>query len=206
MAQNNSGVRSLLGNPTLFKLFINILGGAEGTRVLVDNYICPRPRERVLDIGCGMGRMVDFLPDVEYHGFDSDPDYIAAAIKAYGSKATFLCEKVTDSNLKETEYFDVVLAIGVLHHLDDRESEHLFKLAKKALKVGGRLITIDCTFVEGQSKIARWIISRDRGQNVRTAEGYYKLAALSFERIKCDVRHDMLRIPYTHTILQCFKD
>ncbi|RKZ63742.1 MAG: class I SAM-dependent methyltransferase, partial [Candidatus Parabeggiatoa sp. nov. 3] len=48
-------------------------------------------------------------------------------------------------------------------------------------------------------------ISKDRGQNVRTQEGYLELASQVFSNITTDIRHDLLRIPYTHFILECVK-
>ena len=39
--------------------------------------------------------------------------------------------------------FDIVIAHGLLHHLDDRQATELFALARAALRPGGRLIIID---------------------------------------------------------------
>lgn len=40
------------------------------------------------------------------------------------------------------EPFQIMLALGVLHHLEDYEVRQLFALAQAALREGGRLITI----------------------------------------------------------------
>lgn len=40
-------------------------------------------------------------------------------------------------------YFDIVLVVGVLHHLDDTEALQLCQLAQAGLKSGGTLITLD---------------------------------------------------------------
>ena len=97
-----------------------------------------------------------------------------------------------------------MLATGVLHHLDDDRAVSLFNLARRALKPGGRLVTYDGCFVAGQPKLARFVVSRDRGQYVRESAEYAKLAAQVFTQVRSFVRHDLLRIPYTHVILQCF--
>jgi hypothetical protein len=91
----------------------------------------------------------------------------------------------------------------VLHHLDDSHALSLFKLARRGLKPGGRLVTYDGCFVAGQPKLARFVVSRDRGQYVRESAEYAKLASLVFPEVRSFVRHDLLRIPYTHVILQC---
>jgi hypothetical protein len=38
---------------------------------------------------------------------------------------------------------------------------------------------------------------------VRTADDYQKLATRVFTRIQSNIRHDLLRIPYTLMILKC---
>ena len=39
--------------------------------------------------------------------------------------------------MTETAQYDLVLAIGVLHHLDDEQAEEFLNLARSALKPGG---------------------------------------------------------------------
>ena len=65
------------------------------------------------------------------------------------------------------------------------------------------LITMDPVLVDGQSPVARFLALRDRGENVRTIDGYLALAATSFETVEPTVRHDMLRVPYSHALLTC---
>jgi cyclopropane fatty-acyl-phospholipid synthase-like methyltransferase len=53
-------------------------------------------------------------------------------------------------------FFDRVTALGVVHHLDDTEANKLFSIAHKALKHGGKLITMDGVLIDGQSETARF--------------------------------------------------
>jgi hypothetical protein len=53
-----------------------------------------------------------------------------------------------------------------------------------------------------QSAASRALVARDRGQNVRTREEYAALAAGSFTQIIATTRSDLVRIPYTHCILE----
>ncbi len=203
MPQITQGIRSVLSIPAIYSLFKLIIGGSSSRTTLVREYVRPKCGDRILDIGCGPGDTLPYLPDVKYVGFDASQEYIKAAQTRYGVRATFICEQVSTTTLKEPSSFDIVLAIGILHHLDDAEALQLFHLAQAALKPGGRLITFDGVFVEKQSPFARYIISRDRGQNVRTKEGYLAIASQVFSNIAVTIRHDLLRIPYTHLILEC---
>jgi SAM-dependent methyltransferase len=132
-----------------------------------------------------------------------DPKYIGAAMKRFGSRGKFFCMKVSGAMLKEFSAFDIVLAKGVLHHLDDAEAGELFQLARNTLKPSGRLIMIDGCYVEGRSKLEHYILSKDRGQYVRNQAGYYELASKVFPQVKVNLHHDLLRIPYTHIVMEC---
>ena len=44
---------------------------------------------------------------------------------------------------------------------------------------------------------------RDRGANIRTEDGYRKLALESFGSVEMRVRTDLLRIPYSHLLIEC---
>ena len=89
--------------------------------------------------------------------------------------------------------------------MDDEEAKKCFQISKASLKYGGRLVTIDPVYLNNQSLIARFIISRDRGQNVRTPDQYLKIVKTVFSNIEYQIIHDMLRIPYTHFIMTCYK-
>jgi cyclopropane fatty-acyl-phospholipid synthase-like methyltransferase len=170
----------------------------------VAEYVQPKPGNKVLDIGCGPGDILPFLPGVDYMGLDISSEYIEAAKKRFGSAGRFYCVDVGMTDLKgEQGRFDLVLATGVLHHLDDERAGQLFELARSALRSGGRLITYDGCYVPEQSRLARWMLSRDRGKYVRSREEYLRLASRSFARVESHVRHDLLRIPYTHLIMYC---
>ena len=137
--------------------------------------------------------------DVEYIGFDNNHTYIEFAKKRFGTQGHFFCGTVDKANLKEFDTFDLVLAVGVLHHLDDQECIKALELAYSALKKGGRLISLDGCFVDEQSKAAKFIISKDRGLFMRKKREYQELAAKVFSGVDVNLRHDLLKIPYTHS-------
>ena len=176
MPQITRGIRSVLSIPFFYSLLQKILGQDRSYNILTKNYIRPSIGDRILDIGCGPADILSYLPSVEYIGFDASENYINHARKRYGDRGVFICQLITSNNLEYREYFDLVLVCGVLHHLDDSEAEKLFELAHTALKPGGRLVAIENCYTENQSPIARWIISKDRGQNVRDEKGYLNLA------------------------------
>lgn len=197
-------IRSVLEFPRAYQFFFKIIGAAERSRILVREYIRPRPTDRILEIGCGPGTIIPYLPPAEYVGFDASAEYIEKARRQFPA-ATFVCERVSEYTLPQREYFDVVLALGILHHLDDEEALQLFRIAHDALKPAGKLVTLDGVWTADQSRAARYIQARDRGQFIREEHAYIKLAQQVFPTIKSSVRHDLLRIPYSHLILQCIR-
>ena len=195
-------LRSLLWLPSAYQLFWNAIGGRAYIRTLIGEYVKPQPGNRILDIGCGPGHVLPYLPEVEYTGFDLSPQYIETARQLF-PKATFVCARVSQYTLTRRSYFDIVLALGVIHHLDDAEALQLFQIAREALQPGGRLVTLDGAFVPGQSAVARYLVRHDRGHFMRSEEGYLQLARKVFPNVDAFTRQDLLRIPYTHFIMKC---
>jgi cyclopropane fatty-acyl-phospholipid synthase-like methyltransferase len=196
-------IRPILNRPFYYEFYHKLVGAGYRNHVLVEEYIRPRADERLLDIGCGPGSMMPFLPPCRYMGFDTNESYIAFARKHYGARGEFVCDRVSNTTVHKFGTFDIVLAFGLTHHLDDSEAPALFQLGYAALKPGGRMITHDGCYAPGQSAAKRYLLSRDRGRFVRTQEQYERLARSSFNSVQSDLRDDVLRIPYTTLIMIC---
>ena len=128
-------IRSVLAIPTAYQFWWNMVGGPAYAKVLVNEYAQPSVGARILEIGCGPGTIVRYLPPSEYLGFDLSPRYIELAKKRF-PKARFVCERVSQFSLAKEQSFDVVLAHGIVHHLEDAEARQLFQIAFDALKTG----------------------------------------------------------------------
>ena len=197
-------VRSVLAIPAVYQLWTSAAGGPTFVKTLVNEYIQPQVDTRTLEIGCGPGTLVSYLPQSGYFGFDLSSEYIEQARRQF-PKAQFRCERVSKFALSQTKSFDVAIAIGIVHHLDDPEATQLFQIAHAALKPGGKLVTVDGVPTKDQSAAARWLLTRDRGEHVRSEEEYLKIGRQLFQDVKPIVRNDLLRIPYTHLILECIR-
>jgi SAM-dependent methyltransferase len=197
-------MNTILKFPRIYNLFSRIVG-IKVFSVYVDKYIRPKKGNKILDIGCGTAEILYYLPKVEYVGLDMNQAYIDYAKKRFGNRGKFLNQRVREGIVNELSLFDFdrVLAKGVLHHLNDDEAIQLFELARSALKHGGRLITFDGCYVKGQPWLARLILSKDRGKYVRTKDEYLSLASNLFKDIQVSIHHDLIRIPYTHIIMEC---
>ncbi|MBU0638673.1 MAG: class I SAM-dependent methyltransferase [Planctomycetes bacterium] len=203
MTQRTSGIYGLLSSATIYQRLQSLIGRSSTWGVFSDEHIRAKPGDRVLDIGCGTAHILDFLPDVEYFGFDPSEKYIARARQRFGDRGAFWAERVSTATLDKVPACNLVLAIGVLHHLDDDEAGRLFALSRAALKNGGRLLTLDPCYTDNQSRVARMLIGLDRGRNIRKADEYEDLAASAFPQTRVTIRRDLLWIPWTHIILEC---
>jgi SAM-dependent methyltransferase len=194
------GARSFLSLPKVYDFFQDCLGARKSRAAFVREYLRPWPKDRLLDMGCGTADLLNYLPDVRYVGFDPSERYIRAAKRQHGAKAADLfCADLADIGPDRFHgSFDIVVAAGVLHHLPDDEVQALGRLARALLRPGGRLVTLDPCFHAGQSRVARFLVSKDRGHFVRTPEAYRRLLAPVFPELESDVREDLLNVPYSH--------
>ena len=87
-----------------------------------------------------------------------------------------------------------------MHHLDDAQLAKLMMSLKDRLNQGGTLITFDVAYEDKQNLIAKLLAKNDRGRFVRTKEQYLKFIELAFKVEQADLRHDLLRVPYTHLL------
>lgn len=202
MGQITTGIRSTLAHPGIYRLVQNILGAHKGRTEFVQDFIRPVAGNLILDIGCGPAEIIDYLPKVQYWGFDISPEYISQAKGRHKEGTHFFQKEFARKDVESLPKFDIALAIGVLHHLDDESSRQLFELLHESLKPGGRVVTIDPCYEDGQNPLAKFLISHDRGQNVRTRCEYEALAPKLFSHRHAEVRHRAW-IPYTHCFMEC---
>jgi SAM-dependent methyltransferase len=197
-------MKALLDRPELFDAYQAAVGANRAKREFVSAWVRPESGERVLDIGCGTGAVLPFLPlDVQVTGIDIHSPYVEAARARYGARASFLVADAADPTADLMQDFDVAYAFGVFHHLPDDAARRLIAGALKHLRPGGRFLSIDPTLIEGQGWLSRLIVSNDRGEHVRTPD---ELAALFPEhKPEIQVRTDLLRIPFAQVLLSIAK-
>ncbi|MBI4093825.1 class I SAM-dependent methyltransferase [Candidatus Kaiserbacteria bacterium] len=208
MSEGNVGIRSVLKFPSVYDLYQSLVGSRAARDRLFRTYLPLSERCHLLDIGCGSGELLEYLPvHVDYTGVDVNPRYIELARKKYGSRGRF--EIIDVNNIQRLALpnngFDVVVLYGVLHHLNDGEVRDVLLFARSMLKEDGVVFTVDGVYLQGQSWIKKFILSRDRGQNVRFDHEYQKLARKIFSSVDVFVEQDVLQIPTDYFVMRMRK-
>lgn len=102
----------------------------------------------VLDYGCGLGYMFDFLSTnnaaVRYTGLDMMPEFVTACQEKFGERATFRQIQV-DAPISEQH--DVVFASGVFHirshDTRERAIEYAFERIEALFAAAGQVLICD---------------------------------------------------------------
>jgi cyclopropane fatty-acyl-phospholipid synthase-like methyltransferase len=200
-------IQFLFSYPAIYSTVTCYLRGEHNIQDVVDQYVKPKSGDRIFDVGCGTGDLLKFLPkDIEYYGFDMDSEYIKYAERHFGDRGKFWCEKATRDVINKDDFFDEVVVMGVIHHLNDEDATSITELAYQILKPGGRMVFLmDGCYTPEISLIEKMFLFIDRGAYVRTEGCYKQLITDKFSSIQTYIRHDMFRIPYSTIIVVCIK-
>lgn len=106
----------------------------EQERAILDKRLKGVNPDRVLDMGCGTGRLLGYADS----GIDASGAMLAEAQKKFPGK------KLLQGDAARTPFedaiFDAVISFHVLMHLDKEKTESLLTEASRVLKKGGRFI------------------------------------------------------------------
>lgn len=114
----------------------------------------PPPPARVLEVGCGEGRLARSLDELGYRVTAIDPDAPEGAI----------FQAVALAKFDDLEHFDAIVASRTLHHIPDLAGA-LSKL-RRLLVPGGRLVVVEHAWERLDEPTARWYLEKRRA--VRT--------------------------------------
>ena len=163
--------------------------------------------ERVLDFGSGIGHHSQLFQGKQYLGIEPLESCVLSAERLYkDSNATFLLGDHTALKSLPGGTFDLIFAIGVLHHIDDLVFNEFIEQAFRLLKPGARLMTFDPVLHRNQSKLSKWVVKQDRGHWVRTENEYLTvIKRLFLDHTDSRIYSKLLRIPYDHILINTTK-
>ena len=153
------------------------------------------PRRSVLDYGCGLGYLYDYLVsagrDVAFTGVDIMPSFIEACRAKFGAAASF---DVIDPVLPLAGQYDVVFSSGVFNIRVDRDDAvakaYVHRKLKELFDVAGEVLVCDflSSFVDYEQDDALHFSVGEIAQ----------FAAQNLSR-RMIIRHDLL--PYEFTLI-----
>lgn len=144
-----------------------------------------RPGTRtIVDLGTGTGalaaRCLHTATRSRVIGIDADPDILKVAARRLGARASFIEGSFLRAAIPRC---DAIVSSFALHHIRTRAAKTgLYKRLRRALRRGGRLISVDCqpsrNAVIAASQMAAWLrhleqrySARESRQLLRTWSG-----------------------------------
>ncbi len=100
-----------------------------------------KSHDKVLDLGCGNGRLIELLKDrkIDYTGIDNSKELIGLAKEKHLNQK-FLVGDALNLPFKDNS-FDLIYSIAVLHHIPSKKLRIKFlKEAQRVLKKDGRIV------------------------------------------------------------------
>jgi ubiquinone/menaquinone biosynthesis C-methylase UbiE len=140
----------------LYDPLTKLLGVDRARRALLDQAAI-RPRDRVLEIGCGPGGLIALIrssfPEVAVFGLDPDPKALARARRKTGrdGAAVQLDQGFSDELPYSDASFDRVFSSFMFHHLGSDEKEKTLREARRVLKPEGSFHLVDLAAPESSA-------------------------------------------------------
>jgi SAM-dependent methyltransferase len=207
--ERNNGLRSILQLSWVYDLFHWLIGKPEAMKWLSKKLWKVESGMTVVDIGCGTAALRDTLPsDIHYIGFDPNFAYIETAkqrsdgVFVNGRMSEFL---LSDIGKELENQVDVVICSGVLHHLEDAEIDEVLSGVVFLLKKGGRFSALEPAFLERQDVLSRWVMKRDRGENILLQGEWEAKLKKYFPKAEVRVVNRLVRIPYVCGLMSAWK-
>jgi len=146
-------------------------------KIILEN-IDLEKRTKILDVGCGWRGNFCAIDPAQYYGADNDRRVIECLKKS----ATGFFSVMDTKELKfNSEYFDYVISVSLLHHLSDDELKDAMLEVKRVLKEGGKIIFADGVYPESKFNFAGWLIRFfDKGRYVRNRHRLRNLLSAYF--------------------------
>ncbi len=118
----------------------------EGEAMLVS--LLPARTDRVLDLGCGDGRLLALVkaarPEARGVALDSSPTMLGAARSRFaGDESVEVLDHDLDQALGDLGTFDAVVSSFAIHHLDDARKRSLAGEVKGLLRRGGAFLNLE---------------------------------------------------------------
>lgn len=113
---------------------------------------------RALDVGCGMGAVMNMLEDkfLELSGVDASKGMIEAARQRLTKKLSFQVIQGNHLPFGENE-FDIVYSMSLFHHVPDQARLIALREMTRVVKNGGWIINFDHNAL---NPLTRWVVKR----------------------------------------------
>jgi ubiquinone/menaquinone biosynthesis C-methylase UbiE len=162
--------------------------------------IAPIPEIKLLDAPCGTGALYNICMPCSYYGIDIDEDRVAYCIQHF-SAGRFYVANASKTNFPNA-FFDIILAAGLFHHVDDQLAHEILEEFSRVLKISGRIIVVDAIWPRNRFNVVGWIGRKmDQGDFVRHPKEYFDIFNKHFE-ITNNAFHMRLGFDYIITELR----
>jgi len=116
---------------------------------------------KVLDVGCGNGRLVELLgrKKIDYFGVDISDKLIEQAYQEYPDYKFIIGDAL---HLKLSEKFDVAVSVSVLNHFPKEQQRQFVKNIVEALKPNGYLLLSNWNLWNAESKKSLMVFEEEK--------------------------------------------
>lgn len=164
---------------TFYNSLVNIFYNKRFLKA-IQTEVGPTRGIRILDVPCGTGILMHCCKPSTYVGADIDTSRVFDAGCRYPGEV-FVVSDASALSFAQDQ-FDLILASGLFHHVDDKILAAILSEFRRVLSPGGKIVVIEAIWPRNKFNVIGYVGRKlDQGKFVRHAAAYEKMFAQFFK-------------------------
>ena len=195
-------MKRILNQAIVYNFYQNLIGSRRYLRLYSENFIQAKDGQKILDIACGTGNIIEFLPkNIDYTGVDYSLKYIEFCKKKF-PQFSFICANSFEDMGLDMKY-DIIICEALISNGSDYQVMKLFESIKRFSTKSTKILISEMNYTLETPFVEKKLYLSERGSYLRYRDEYINLISEYFNIKKYTIVEKPYYIPYQKIVFEC---